>query len=401
MKFLFINVVCGIGSTGRICTDIAESLEAKGHTVKIAHGRGPVPDKYKKYSVPVGGKLNTYIHALYARLDDASGLGSKIATKKFIKWIKEYDPDIIHLHNIHGYYLNVEMLFNYLRTCGKKIYWTLHDCWSFTGHSPYCDAANCEKWKTGCFKCPQLKYSPKSFVDKSKRNWNFRKKIFTGIPNMHLITPSNWLANLVKESFLKGYPVKVINNGINTKNFYPLRNDFKEKYHIENKFMILGVSSVFDEMKGIDDFIKLASIVDDDCVIVLVGKVEDKYLKLLPSNIIHIDHTNGIKEMAYIYNAADVFVNLTKQDTYPTVNLEAIGCGIPVVTYDVGGSTEIVNRYGGIVVPKGDIAGVQDALRKAECNKKSSFEEIDNTTSISNYVSIYLNCEIIGGGTSL
>lgn len=171
MKVLMINVVCGIRSTGRICTDIADALTAQGHEVKIAYGRETVPEKYQKYAVKIGSDFGVKLHGLRARLFDGAGFGSKSDTKKFIEWVKEFDPDVIHLHNIHGYYINIEVLFDCLRTCGKKIIWTLHDCWAFTGHSALCDAVQCTKWKKGCKKCPQIKEYPKSYIDRSKKNW--------------------------------------------------------------------------------------------------------------------------------------------------------------------------------------------------------------------------------------
>lgn len=176
-----INSVCGIRSTGRICTDLATALEARGHEVKIAYGRETVPEQFQKYAVRIGSDLDVKLHCIKARLLDASGFGSKQATEKFISWVKEWNPDVIHLHNIHGYYINIEVLFDYLRTCGKKIIWTLHDCWAFTGHTAYCDAIHCEKWKTGCGKCPQIGEYPKSYVDRSKRNWNRKKDLFSWV----------------------------------------------------------------------------------------------------------------------------------------------------------------------------------------------------------------------------
>ena len=155
MKVLMINVVCGIGSTGRICTDLAEELNRQGHVVKIAYGREKTPEKFGKYAIKIGNNLDVYMHVLKARLLDASGFGSKRATKRFINWVQEFDPDIIHLHNIHGYYINIKVLFDYLKANDKKIIWTFHDCWAFTGHTAYCDAISCKRWINGCKKCPQ------------------------------------------------------------------------------------------------------------------------------------------------------------------------------------------------------------------------------------------------------
>ena len=341
MRILMINSVCGIRSTGRICTDLAEMLEKQGHEVKIAYGRESVPEKYQKYAVRIGSDFDVKLHGLKARLFDASGFGSKRATKRFVEWVKAYDPDVIHLHNLHGYYLHLGILFEYLKTCGKKIVWTLHDCWAFTGHCAHFTLAKCEKWKTGCEHCPQKDSYPKSFSDHAKRNFEKKKSLFCGIPDLTLVTPSVWLAGLVKESFLREYSVRVIHNGIDLSVFQPTESDFRERYGLQNKKIILGVASVWDKRKGLDDFLKLSEILNDSYAIVLVGVSKEQKDKL-PGNIVGIERTNSTKELAGIYTAADVFFNPTYEDNYPTVNLEAQACGTPVITYRTGGSVESV-----------------------------------------------------------
>lgn len=341
MKILIINVCCGTGSTGRICTDLADMLIEQGHECKIAYGRDDVPEKYRDIAVKIGSSFSIYCNALKTRLFDNEGFNATKATKKFIKWVEKYDPDVIHLHNLHGYYLNVKVLFDYLRTCGKKIVWTLHDCWAFTGHCSYFDCPHCDSWKTECGRCVRMNDYPKALTDRSKRNFLLKKELFTGIPNLTIVTPSKWLAELVKQSFLNEYPVRVINNGIDLTVFKPTESDFREKYGLIGKKIILGVASVWDERKGLNDFIKLADLIDSDTRIVLVG-VNKKQKKHLPKNIVAIEKTNNAKELAEIYTAADVFFNPTYEDNYPTVNLEAQACGTPVVTYDTGGSGESV-----------------------------------------------------------
>lgn len=393
MKVLMINVVCGIRSTGRICTDLADALETRGHEVKIAYGRENVPEQFQKYAVRIGTDLDVKLHGVKARLFDGAGFGSKRATEKFIKWVKEYDPDVIHLHNIHGYYINVEVLFNYLRVCGKKIIWTLHDCWAFTGHTPYCDSVNCERWIHGCYECPLIKAYPASFVDKSKQNWRKKKEIFSGIKDLTIITPSEWLAGLVRKSFLEEYPVKVINNGIDTSKFYPIESDFRKKNGLEGKFILLGVAAVFDDMKGYSDFLKLREMLRDEYHIVLVGLTKEQ-IKNLPSGILGIERTSSVRELAEIYSVADLFLNLSYCENYPTVNIEAMSCGTPVLTYKTGGSPEIVEKYGGIVVEQGNITAVADKCRNIKSGEeriKNSFvlEENDNSVVIRNYLKLY------------
>ena len=392
MKVLMINVVCGIRSTGRICTDLATALEAQGHEVKIAYGRENVPEQFQKYAVRIGSDLDVKLHGVKARLLDGAGFGSKRATEKFIEWVKEYNPDVIHLHNIHGYYINVEVLFNYLKECGKKVIWTLHDCWAFTGHTPYCDSVNCERWIRGCYECPLIKAYPSSFVDKSKQNWRKKKEIFSGIKDLTIITPSEWLAGLVRKSFLAEYPVKVINNGIDTSKFYPIESDFRKKNDLEGKFVLLGVATVFDDMKGYSDFLKLREMLGDEYRIVLVGLTKEQ-IKNLPNGILGIERTSSVKELAEIYSAADLFLNLSYCENYPTVNIEAISCGTPVLTYKTGGSPEIIEKYGGIVVEQGDVSAVINALYEIKdkgmdkVNIDSSIFDHANVTR--NYMGIY------------
>jgi glycosyltransferase involved in cell wall biosynthesis len=345
MKVLFINAVCGTGSTGKICAELAERYENDGHEVKIAYGRHSyVPEKYQKYAVRIGNDLDVKLHALSTRLTDRHGLGSKKATKEFLKWAEEYSPDLLWLHNIHGYYINYEMLFAWIKKHPEmEVKWTLHDCWTFTGHCCYFSMVGCEQWKTACANCIQKNtYPTTNLLSNVKDNYNRKKIAFTGVKNMTLITPSKWLADLVSQSFLKEYPVKVIYNTIDTGIFKPTSSDFRERYGLEDKKIILGVASIWDYRKGLDDFIKLSQMLDDKYAIVLVG-LSEKQLKTLPKNIIGIKRTNGQKELAEIYTAADVFVNPTYEDNYPTVNLEARACGTPVITYRTGGSVESVD----------------------------------------------------------
>lgn len=382
MKILMINVVCGIRSTGRICTDLADALSEQGHTVKIAYGREDVPDKYKKYAVRIGTDIDVKIHGIQSRIFDNTGFGSKRATHKFIEWVKEFDPDVIHLHNIHGYYINIELLFNYLAKANKRVIWTLHDCWAFTGHCPHFSYIKCDKWKTGCSKCPQKKEYPTSLLaDNSKNNWIKKKALFTSVKDMTIVTPSQWLADLVKQSYLGKYPAIVIHNGIDTSVFKPTPSDFRKKNGLEDKKILLGVASAWSDKKGLSDFIKLSEELDEKYKIVLVGLSEEQ-MKTLPSNIIGITRTNSTKELAEIYTAADVFLNLTYEDNYPTVNLEAQACGTPVITYRTGGSVESVNNEN--CVDQSDYKQIMRLINKdlkliAAANKKEMISLYEQT----------------------
>lgn len=368
MKVLQINSVCGIGSTGRIVVQIHKLLKEKGYESYVAYGRDNARDCDS--AIRIGNKINNYIHVAVTRLFDRHGFGSKKATLDFIKKIEGIDPDIIHLHNIHGYYINIELLFRYIKEANKPVVWTLHDCWAFTGHCAHFDYIGCDRWRTGCYKCPQKKKYPSSILmDNSKRNFEKKKELFTGIKNMVIVTPSKWLAGLVKESFLGEYPVKVINNGIDLEVFKPTKSDFRKKYGLEGKFIILGVANIWDRRKGYDYFIKLSEMLKQDEIIVMVGLTE-KQKKNLPKNIIGITRTNSVKELAEIYSAADVFVNPTLEDNFPTTNLEALACGTPVVTFNTGGSPECIDESCGVVVEKGNSVLLRDAILSIKSKKK-------------------------------
>ena len=385
MKVLMINVVCGIRSTGRICTDIASVLEANGHEVKIAYGREKVPEKYEKYAVKIGSDIDVKAHVIKARFTDGCGFGSKAATRRFIGWVKEYDPDVIHLHNLHGYYINVEILFDYLRSCGKRIIWTLHDCWAFTGHSALCDAVPCEKWKTGCGDCPHLRAYPKSFIDRSKHNWTLKKSLFTGIPNTTIVTPSEWLMKLTKESFLGDYDVEVVNNGINLKEFHPMDSNVFDKKDFSGKKVVLGVASTWSDEKGLNEFFRLAQLLDEEYKIVLIG-MTNKQIEALPKGIIGMCRTNNVEELAEIYSSAHVLVNLSKTENYPTIIMEAAACGTPCISYDVGGSRELASA----VVERGDVEAVAKAINDGAVKNVKTRTTISSSDTVIKYEKLYL-----------
>ena len=355
MRALLLNSVCGIRSTGRICTQLAQELEEQGHEVKIAFGREKtVPERFQKYAVPIGCGFDVKMHALRTRLLDDHGFGSRRATKKFLEWADAYDPALLWLHNIHGYYINIELLFDWIKSRPQmQVCWTLHDCWAFTGHCTYFTAAKCEQWRTGCRRCSQKgRYPASVLLDNSRGNYSRKKDLFTGVRSMKLITPSGWLAGLVRQSFLREYPVEVRYNAIDTETFKPTAGNFRRKYGLEDKKLILGVASVWDERKGLQDFFRLAKALDDSYALILVG-ASDAQMRRFESNMIGIRKTNHARELAEIYTAADVFFNPTYEDNYPTVNLEAQACGTPVVTYDSGGSAETLHTAESVSVRSG------------------------------------------------
>lgn len=354
MKLLIINSVCGIRSTGRIATDIALEYEKNGYEVKIAYGRETVPEEYKRFAVRIGDEINVKLNALSCRLFDNDGFAAKVQTKKFLKWAEEFNPDELWLHNLHGYYINIELLFKWIKTRPQmKVKWTLHDCWTFTGHCTHFSYRKCYKWKEECKRCPAKKEYPKSiFTDGSQKNYLLKKELFCGVDDLTLITPSNWLAGLVKSSFLKGYPIIVKHNTIDLETFKPTSSDFRKKYNLEDKKIILGVASAWSERKGLRDFIQLSTLLDNTYQIVMVGLTK-KQIENLPNNILAIERTNDKKELVEIYSASDIFLNLTYEDNYPTTNLEAQACGTPCITYHTGGSVESVSEEN--IVEQGDL----------------------------------------------
>lgn len=367
-KVLLINVTCGFGSTGRIVTGIYDELTRRGYTCKVAYGRNYAPKGYDAYRI--GTEFDVNVHGVLSRITDRHGFYSKKATKELIEEIKEFDPDIIHLHNLHGYYLDVDGLFKYLRESKKQIIWTLHDCWTFTGHCTHFEFAGCNRWKEECGKCVQLREYPKSLVfDSSKKNLSQKRELFSGIPGMKLVTPSKWLKEKVENSFMGEYPVAVVPTGIDTEVFRPSVSDLKTKYGIKNKFVILGAANPWRERKGYDEFIKLSEKISDKYAIVMIG-LKDKQIKVLSGkNIIALKRTDSIQEMAAWYSAADAYVNLTFEDTFPTTNIEALSCGTPVVTYRVGGSPESLTTDCGFIIDPSDIDGVINALEKIRKGK--------------------------------
>ena len=389
MKVLQINSVCGIRSTGRICTDIAQVLEAAGHTCMVAYGRESVPEKLQKFAHPIATVWSNRLDGIASRIFDNAGFNSKTKTQEFIKWMKEYDPDIIHLHNIHGYYIHVGLLFQALKEMGKPVIWTLHDCWSFTGHCSHFDFAGCDKWRTGCRQCERVHVYPSSLgYDNARNNFARKKELFTGVKNLTIVTPSQWLADLVKQSFLKAYPVQVIPNGIDLSVFKPTAGNFREQYGLQDKKIVLGVASAWGKTKGYADMLKLPELLGKDYQVVIVGIDQDQK-DTLPANIIGITRTNNVQQLAEIYTAADLFVNPTYQDTYPTVNLEAQACGTPVITYATGGSVESVPAEQ--VVEKGAIVALCEAIKHNDSCRVLQ-QDFSAQTAFAKYLELYEGC---------
>lgn len=370
---LQINVVVNSGSTGKITEEVGTLAISQGWKSFIAYGRGK--PKSNSQLLKIGNNWDMYIHGIQTRFLDNHGLSSVNATKKLIEEIKCIKPDIIHLHNIHGYYVNYEILFNFLATLDTPIVWTLHDCWSMTGHCSHFDAIGCNKWQNVCYDCPLKKDYPTSFLmDSSKRNFKLKKKLFSSVKNMTIVSVSRWLANIVKKSYLTRYPVKIINNGIDLDVFKPRNSELRSKHNINGKFVLIGVATVWNSMKGFDDFISLAHRLPEDCCIILIGLTK-KQKKKLPNNIIGIARTENQVQLAEYYSMADVVMNLSYQETFGMTTIEGFACGTPGIVYDRTASPELISEETGVIVKAANISEVLDAVEKIKCNTKKYYSE--------------------------
>lgn len=388
MKVVQINTF-SYKAAGNIMMSIHKALLEQGVESYVAWGRGRKAQNEHEYYM--NDNRGVKIHGVYTRITDKHGFASKKATKKLLKWINEIQPDIIHLHCIHGYYINIKMLFAFIKEKNIKVIWTQHDCWAFTGHCAYFDAVECEKWKVGCCSCNQLDTYPASkIIDNSEWNWKMKKKLFTGI-NMTIVTPCSWLKNKVKESFLKEYPITVIYNGVDTSIFKAGNSSFKKKYGIIGKKIILGVAGEWTERKGLKDFVELSNYLSSERYVIVIVGVTEKQKKKLPKSIIAIRRTENVQELVDIYSAADIYFNPTYEDNFPTTNLEALACGTPIITYDTGGCSECVLNDEGYVVEKGNICEVINIINNYSLRDTFEFDSFyfSKQNMIRRYINLY------------
>lgn len=394
-KILQINVVANSGSTGKITEKIGDMVISQGWESNIVYGRWGRKSSSQLYYV--GNKIELLTHGFLSLFFDFHGRGSILATHKLISYINTLQPDIIHLHNIHGYYLNYKLLFKYLETLNIPIIWSLHDCWSFTGHCVHYTAAGCNKWQYGCNNCPNKWDYPKALIDNSHNNYIRKKDSFTRIKNLTIVTVSEWLKNEVKKSFLNKYPIEKISNGIDLNIFKPLISDIRKKYNIENKFVILSVATQWVKRKGMDDFIKLSKIISNDICIVLVG-VTNKQKRRLPHNIIGISRTEDIEEMVKLYTTANVYVSFSEEETFGMTIIESMACGTPAIVYDSTACKELINDKVGYVVNVHDIKSAYKHVIDIKNSGKEVFsnyciEHVRNNYSdkitFSKYIDLY------------
>ena len=394
LKVLQINTVYKKGSTGKIVAGIETICNERSIDTYVAYRYFENPDM-KQNEISVSSWFDCHVHNRLSTYTGLQGFFSYYRTKRFIQELDKIKPDIIHLHNIHGSFINHKLLFDYIKKHDIKTIWTLHDCWAFTGLCAYFDFYKCEKWKSGCGNCVYCKNERFPLVDCTRLLWIEKEKIFSGIRQLLVVTPSNWLAGLVKESFLANYTVKVINNGIDLTIFKPCDSSFRKRYNCDNKFIILGVAFDWGRRKGLDVFIDLSKRIGPDMQIVLVG-TDDEIDKQLPNNVITIHRTSNQHELAQIYSAADLLVNPTREDNFPTVNIESIACGTPVLTFDTGGSSEMLNESCGCTVPCDDIEALYERILYIKANHPYSTEDCvkhaanyDMNTKFKEYVDLY------------
>lgn len=374
MKIVQVNTFINSRSTGRIAEEIGKLVLNQGWDSYFAFGREPKESASKP--IKIGNGFDMAWHGITSRVFDRHAFGSKRATKILVDKIKEINPDIIHLHNIHGYYLNITVFFEFLQKSNIPVIWTLHDCWPYTGHCAYYSFVGCEKWKSECNTCPQLETYPKSFfLDNSRKNYRDKMQLFNSLSNLTIVPVSNWLEKEAKQSFLQQHKFQVINNGVDIAVFKPVEKEhYFQNNNLKDKFVILGVANVWEKRKGLEDFMELSKKISDDELILLVG-LDEQQIKKLPSNVVGISRTENIDELVAMYSNAGVLFNPTWEDNFPTTNLEAMACGTPVVTYDTGGSPEALTEETGFVVPQGDLQAVLKKMRIIKEMSEDGFKE--------------------------
>ena len=393
MRVVQINAV-PYGSTGRIMFQLADALQAAGDETLCTAGFTWKRCERQDFLL-TSNIFEKTLHTWLARFTGRIGCFSRRATRQLLKRLEDFQPDIIHLHNLHCWFVNLPMLFDYCKRRSIRVVWTLHDCWAFTGHCPHFIGIGCEKWRTGCGECPLYRQYPQSFVDASAEMYRLKKKWFTGVEDLTVVTPSRWLGELAKQSFLADYPVEVIPNGIDLTVFRPVESDARSRYGVGDKKLILGVSYAWDDKKGLDVFLELSRRLGNDYRILLVG-TDERVEKLLPTGIIPIRRTDSQQQLAELYSAADVFVNPTREDNLPTVNMEALACGTPVITFDVGGSGEVADESCGVAIPKNDVDAMESQIRRVCAQKPFSQQacveraaQFSGENAIRQYMALY------------
>lgn len=380
---LQINVDANNGSNGSIARDIGTIALSKGWESYLAYGRRHIP--CDSQLIRIGNPLDVKIHGLLTRLFDLHGLGSVITTKLFLRKVRKIKPDIIHLHNIHGYFINYRLLFKYLKKENIPIVWTFHDCWPFTGHCGYFEMYNCDKWKTQCKNCPAVHAYPNSwFFDRSAQSHKLKKQLFTSLPDITIATVSKWLQGLTQQSFFNKYPIRVIYDGIDTDSFCPRSSNLREQYGLEGKVVLMSAAANWTDAKGWSDYVKLSAMMPADYIIMLLG-VTNEQKKNLPQNIIGVPRVEGKNALAEYYTMADILLNLSYQETFGMTTAEAMACGTPGISYNVTACPELITPETGIVVEAGDMLQILDAIAAIKKNGKAHYSKACRQRVLDNF----------------
>lgn len=400
MKVVQINTVYQFGSTGRIVCELENTMRRNDISPYAIYGRDMTGETFGPDVYKMNDKYGWYVHKYTTHLIGYQGYSSKKHTQKAIEFIEQIDPDVVHLHNLHGHYLNLEVLFDYLQRTNKKVVWTFHDCWPFTGHCAYFHHIGCERWKNGCGNCPQKTMYPRSMIfDRSERQWKDKRRMFSSLQNLHIVTVSNWLKSLVEESFLGDCDIRTIYNGIDISIFSPQNSGelVKSKLGLDAaKKLVLGVASGWTERKGLSDFIYFAQNAPSDVIFLLVGQIPRS--QKLPDNIIPYGRTNSQTELAELYSAADLFVNPSRQETFGLTTAEAMACGTPAIVYDTTACPEVVGRDSrcGDVVPSMDRQAMLECIlhrlsmvKDEVATRQWVVNNFDKEVQLANYIKLY------------
>ena len=396
-RILYINEALNTGSTGHIVEQLGLAAQQMGCECLVAHGARYTHSSQLPHFA-FSSRLTEYIHGVLSLLFNAHGLGSRMATKRLIRKIQQWRPDIIHLHNIHGYYLNYPLLFAFLKRADIPVIWTLHDCWTVTGRCAHFTSSACAQWQTRCVRCPNYSDYPRSLTAvRTSANFDQKKLSFLGVPQMTLVPVSKWLGDIVAHAFLRAYPCRVIQNGIDTTLFQPIDTPWRNQWNVQNKTILLGVASQWTETKGWNDWLQLAKQLNEHYCLVLVG-VSAQQKRLLPSNCIGIQRTDNIHELAEIYSAADIYLNLAYQEAFGLTVLEALACGTPCISYRTTAIPEITTPEVCQMIEVGDVEAVVKAVQtadkqfkrqKSEACRQHVIAHFNKQDTINQYLQLY------------
>lgn len=385
MRLLQINSTANWGSTGRIAEQIGILAISQDWDSYIAYGR--YANESNSQLIRIGGKVDSAWHLLCSRIFDCQGLLSRKATKRLVEDIKQLKPDLIHLHNIHGYYLNYKVLFEYLKRANIPIVWTLHDCWAFTGHCAHFSYDKCEKWRKECKKCPlKGEYPSSMLLDRSRKNFLCKKSLFSSLENMAVVSVSKWLDSMVAASFLADKQRHVIYNGIDVEVFSPASdvNELRERYNLHDRKVLIGVASAWDKYKGYDDYIRLHELLPDNIQLIMVG-LSEKQLNALPKGIIGLQRTQNVEELVKLYSLADIVLNLSYQETFGLTTVEGFACGTPGIVYNKTASPELIDESCGKIVEAGNMGQLLSVINEILSKDKSHYSDACRQRAIALY----------------